>query len=59
MWGKARCVRKRIYQIVRTFPRLEKYVLTMQMKRAAVGVTANIAEGFGRESWAENMRFCF
>ncbi len=58
VWRNARCVRKRIYELVETFPRLEKYALSMQMKRAAVSVTANIAEGFGRKSWAENMRFC-
>ncbi len=58
VWRKARCIRKQIYQITKTFPGFEQYALSMQMKRTAVSITANIAEGFGRQSWAENMRFC-
>ncbi len=58
VWRKARCIRKQIYQITKTFPGFEQYALSVQMNRTAVSITANIAEGFGRQSWAENMRFC-
>ena len=58
VWKKARCIRKQIYQITKTFPEFERYALSVQMNRTAVSITANIAEGLGRQSWAENMRFC-
>ena len=58
VWRKARCIRKRIYQITKTFPGFEQHALSVQMKRTALSITANIAEGFGSQSWAENMRFC-
>ncbi len=57
VWRKARCIRKQIYQITKTFLGFEQYALSVQMNRTAVSITANIAEGFGRRSWAENMRF--
>ena len=58
VWREARSIRKRIYKGTRTFPGFENYGLSIQMTRAAVSITANIAEGFGRKSWAENIRFC-
>ena len=58
VWREARSIRKRIYKVTRTSPEFEKYGLSAQMTRAAVSITANIAEGFGRKSWAENIRFC-
>ena len=58
VWREARSIRKRIYKDTKTFPGFEKYGLSVQMTRAAVSISANIAEGFGRKSWAENIRFC-
>ena len=46
-----------IYEITKTFPRDEIYVLTSQMRRAAVSVVSNIVEGCARESQAEYVRF--
>lgn len=57
-WKLARELRKLVYDISRKFPAEEKYVLVSQLRRAAISVTANIAEGFGRYSHQENTQFC-
>jgi len=54
----AREFRKRIYQLARKLPKDEKYNLSGQMKRAAVSLTNNIAEGYGRYHFQENIQFC-
>jgi four helix bundle protein len=45
------------YKMVKQFPRDEDLGLKIQMKRAAVSVTSNIAEGFSRGSYKEKKRF--
>ena len=57
-WKIARELRHEIYKLCRRLPREEAYSLASQMRRAAVSVTANIAEGFGRYSFQENIQFC-
>lgn len=47
----------RLYKITRNFPPEEKYTLTQQIRRAAVSVHLNIAEGCSRRSAAERKRF--
>ena len=54
----AREFRKRVYRIVKVLPRSERYCLDPQMRRAAVSITNNIAEGHGRWHYQENLRFC-
>lgn len=54
----ARKLRREIYQLSRAFPRDEQHGLAAQMRRAAVSITANIAEGYGRFSYQENIQFC-
>ncbi len=49
-WQKAMQLTKKIYQITATFPNEERYGLTQQMRRAAVSVPSNIAEGRGRRT---------
>jgi four helix bundle protein len=57
-WKLGRELRKAVYAITRRFPSEEKHALTDQMRRAALSVTANVAEGFGRFSYRENVQFC-
>lgn len=48
-----------IYQITKKFPRHELYGLTSQLRRAAVSVAANIAEGSGRRTLRDYIRFLY
>jgi four helix bundle protein len=57
-WRFARRLRVEVYRICRSFPKDETFGLASQLRRAAVSVTANIAEGFGRYSYQENIQFC-
>jgi four helix bundle protein len=54
----ARAFRRKTYCLIRQLPSEEKYALANQMRRAAVSVTNNIAEGHGRWHYQENIRFC-
>ena len=44
--------------LVKSYPKEEKYSIVDNMKRAARSTTQNIAEGFGRFHYRENMQFC-
>ena len=57
VWTKAHSLTIEIYEKTRAFPRNEIYGLTSQLRRAAVSIGANIAEGCGRRSDAEMRRF--
>ena len=46
-----------VYAVTRDFPREEAYGLTSQMRRAAVSIPANIAEGFRRYSPKEHKQY--
>ena len=46
-----------IYKITSTFPKSEVFGLTDQMRRCAVSITSNIAEGFSRYSFKEKLQF--
>lgn len=46
-----------IYRTTKEFPRDEQFGLTSQIRRAAVSVTSNIAEGFSRPSFADKAHF--
>jgi four helix bundle protein len=52
-WQKAMELAERIYESTAVLPREEKYGLTSQMRRAAVSVPSNIAEGQGRRTTDE------
>jgi four helix bundle protein len=47
-----------MYKVARALPDSEKYALATQIRRAAISVTANVAEGFGRFGYQENAQFC-
>jgi len=57
-WKVAREVKQLIRSISKKLPPSEKYDLVDNMTRAARSVTRNIAEGFGRYTYKENIRFC-
>ena len=59
VWRRAMDLVLGVYQCTRTFPREEVYGLTSQMRRAAVSVPSNIAEGKGRYSRKELLQFLF
>ena len=46
-----------IYRITKNFPRDEQFGLITQLRRAAVSITSNIAEGFSRNSYKEKSQF--
>jgi len=52
-WQKVRALVKRIYGATKLFPKEELYGLTQQIRRAAVSVPSNIAEGHGRKTIGE------
>jgi four helix bundle protein len=54
----AREFRKRVYRLIKQLPPEEKYALAGQMRRAALSVTNNIAEGHGRWHYQENIQYC-
>lgn len=58
VYKAARGFRKRVYKLVKLLPEQEKYALAQQMRRAAVSLTSNIAEGYGRRHWQQNTQFC-
>lgn len=57
VWQKARVLVKEVYLLTQTFPEAEKFGLTIQLRRAAVSISSNIAEGAGRSSSTDFMRF--
>ena len=54
---KASDVRQYTYRLLKTFPKEEQFALCNQMRRAAVSVTSNIAEGMTRYSTKDKMHF--
>ena len=58
LWKDARVLRNKLALLARTFPIEEKFKLVDQMVRASRSVTANIAEGYGRFHFQENIQYC-
>lgn len=57
-WKACTEVRRFITQLVKKYPKEERFALVDDMKRAARSTTHNIAEGFGRFHYQENVQFC-
>ena len=57
VWQLARKFTKEIYRISSAFPDEEKFGLTSQIRRAAISVSSNIAEGSSRRSGIEQARY--
>jgi len=59
VWQKSRELTNSIYTISKSFPDGERFGLTNQMRRCAVSVSSNIAEGCGRSSFKETVHFLY
>ncbi|MEE8399101.1 MAG: four helix bundle protein [Desulfobacterales bacterium] len=59
VWQKAYALCLEIYRITRGFPKEERYGLTSQIRRSAVSVPSNIAEGYGRKTTADYIRMLY
>lgn len=57
VWQKGIELVKEIYIVTNTFPKEELYVLSSQMRRAAISVPSNVAEGFRRKHNKEQIQF--
>lgn len=57
VWQKAHKLTIKIYVLTKELPREETYGLTSQIRRAAVSVESNIAEGEGRYHKADRLKF--
>jgi len=57
VWEKAHALTLTIYRETAAFPAQKSYGLTSQIRRAAVSIPANIAEGCGRQTEADFARF--
>lgn len=57
VWQKAHAFVLQVYAVTRSFPKEELYGLTSQLRRAAVSIPANIAEGFRKRTKQDKARF--
>ena len=57
VWNNARSLVNEVYLITKIFPKEELYGLTSQMRRCAVSIPSNIAEGCGRRTSADTIQF--
>ncbi|OZC04525.1 hypothetical protein BSZ36_00880 [Rubricoccus marinus] len=57
VWSGGVALAEAVYAATRTFPEDERFGLTSQLRRAAVSIPSNIAEGWGRGSRADYRRF--
>ena len=57
IWQKSIQLVTNVYKLTRSFPKEELFGLTSQMRRCAISIPSNIAEGFGRNSQGDFKRF--
>lgn len=58
VWKKGREIRLFIQAVVKKFPAEEKFALILQIRKSSRSITNNIAEGYGRFFYQENIQFC-
>lgn len=56
-WQQARGLYRLIFHLTKQFPREEAFNSVSQMRRAALSIASNIAEGFGRKTKADKLHF--
>ena len=59
VWQKAHELALKVYKYTEKMPKTELFGMTSQLRRAATSITANIAEGMGRNSYADRVRFYY
>ena len=59
VWQKAMALTQMVYTLVRKLPKEEMYALASQMRRAAISIPSNIAEGRGRQTDTDFCRFLY
>lgn len=58
VWKQSRTFKVAIFELINHFPKDEKFALTDQFKRASRSIAANIAEGYGRFNYKDQLHFC-
>ena len=58
IWKESNLLCIEIYKLTKGFPKKETYGIIDQLRRAASSIGANIAEGFGRFHFQENIQYC-
>ena len=59
VWQKSYDLCLKAYKITSTFPKDERYGLTSQIRRSAVSIPSNIAEGYGRKTTVDYIRMLY
>jgi four helix bundle protein len=59
VWKRCRSLVKDVYALTQAFPREESFGLTAQLRRCAVSVPSNVAEGCGRNSAKDTLQFLY
>lgn len=60
VWARTMDFALKIYkEVLPLMPAEEKWALKQQLRRSAVSISSNIAEGYGRYNYQDNVRFCY
>lgn len=59
VWQESMILLEEIYRLTSTFPKEEQFGLISQMRRASISIPSNIAEGSGRNGYAEFIHFLY